>query len=259
MKVVILAGGRGTKLGEETNARPKAMVGVGGYPILWHVMKIYSHYGFNDFVILTGYKQETIKNYFVNYYMNNSNVTVDLSNNSIEVHQTMCEPWKVTLFYTGRNTKTGGRIKKVKDFIGNEPFLLTYGNGISDANISDLVRFHKEEGKLCTLTAIQPDERFGLLKVENDMLVSNFQEKYQNEETWANGGFFVCDSEVFDYIPEGDDIAWEEIPLKTLAKAGQLNAFKHHGFGHSIETLKDKEHLNKIWSSGDVPWKVWND
>lgn len=259
MKVLILAGGLGTRLGEETGVRPKPMVGIGGYPILWHIMKIYSHYGFNDFVILTGYKQEVIKDYFVNYYMNNSNVTIDLSNNSAEVHQNMCEPWKVTLFYTGRNTLTGSRIKKAKDFIGNERFMLTYGDGVSDVNISDLLDFHAKSGKLCTLTTVQPEGRFGVLKVEDDGRVSNFQEKPKNEDSWINGGFFVCEPEIFNYIAEGDDIIWEQQPLQHLAQDGQLNAYKHRGFWRPMDMLKDKEDLNKIWASGHAPWKVWED
>lgn len=259
MKVVILAGGLGTRLGEETGVRPKPMVGIGGYPILWHIMKIYSHYGFNEFVVLTGYKQEVIKDYFVNYYMNNSNVTVDLATNNVEVHQTEAEPWKVTLFYTGRNTMTGGRIKKIKDFIGNEPFMLTYGDGVSDVNINELIKFHKQSGKYCTLTAIQPEGRFGVLKVEEDMRVSNFQEKPKNEDAWINGGFFVCEPQIFDYIPDGDDVIWEQKPLKALANDGQLNAYKHRGFWRPMDMLKDKEELNKIWAEGHAPWKVWED
>lgn len=257
MKVVILAGGLGTRLGEETTIRPKPMVGIGGYPILWHIMKIYSHYGFNDFVILTGYKQEVIKDYFVNYYMNNSDVTVNLKTNDVTIHKNRCEPWNVTLCYTGRNTLTGGRIKKVKEFVGNEPFLLTYGDGVADVNIKDLIEFHKKSGKACTLTAIQPEGRFGVLKVEEDSTVSNFQEKPKNEDAWINGGFFVCEPEIFDYIPDGDDIIWEQIPLRNLAKDGKLAAYKHRGFWRPMDMLKDKEELNAIWASGQAPWKVW--
>ena len=257
MKVVILAGGLGTRLGEETGVRPKPMVGIGGMPILWHIMKIYSHYGFNDFVILTGYKQEVIKEYFVNYYMNNSDVTVDLATNNVEVHQNSCEPWKVTMFYTGRNTLTGGRIKKIKNFIGNETFMLTYGDGVADIDINKLVDFHKKSGRLATLTAVQPEGRFGVLKVEDDNSVSNFQEKPKNEDAWINGGFFVLEPGIFDYIPDGDNVIWEQAPLRSLANDGQLNAYKHRGFWRPMDMLKDKEDLNKIWAAGNAPWKVW--
>lgn len=259
MKVVILAGGLGTRLGEETGVRPKPMVGIGGYPILWHIMKIYSQHGFNEFVVLTGYKQDVIKDYFVNYYMNNSDVTVDLRNNNVEVHQNRCEPWKVTLFYTGRNTMTGGRIKKVRDFIGNETFMLTYGDGVSDVDISKLLEFHKQSRKLCTLTAVQPDGRFGVIEVNDDLTVTNFREKPKNEDVWINGGFFVCEPEIFDYIPDGDDAVWEQEPLRNLSRDGQLNAFKHRGFWRPMDMLKDKEDLNKIWASGNAPWKTWED
>lgn len=241
MKVVILAGGLGTRLGEETGVKPKPMVEIGGYPILWHIMKIYSHYGFNDFVLLTGYKQEVIKNYFLNYYMNNSNVTVDLGEHKVEVHPTVCEPWKVTLFYTGRNTQTGGRIKKVKKIIGNEAFMLTYGDGVSDVNIHDLLEFHKKTGKLCTLTAVQPEGRFGVLKVEDDSSISNFHEKPKNENAWINAGFFVCEPAIFDYISEGDDEVWEQTSLRKMAQNGQLNAYKHRSFWRPMDMLKDKE------------------
>ena len=259
MKVVILAGGFGTRLGEETNIKPKPMVGIGGYPILWHIMKIYSHYGFNDFVILTGYKQEVIKEYFLNYYANNSDVSINLQNNDIEIHRNRCEPWKVTLCYTGRNTMTGGRIKKAREYLNNEPFMLTYGDGVSNVNINDLIEFHKKSGVLCTLTAVQPEGRFGVLKVESDSRISNFQEKPKNEDAWINGGFFVCEPGVLDYIPDGDDVIWEQVPLRTLAQDGQLSAYKHRGFWRPMDMLKDKEELNKIWSSGNAPWKVWED
>ena len=237
MKVVILAGGLGTRLGEETNIKPKPMVGIGGYPILWHIMKIYSHYGFNDFVILTGYKQEIIKDYFVNYYMNNSNVTIDLSNNIVDVHQTMCEPWKVTMFYTGRNTMTGARIRKIKDFIGNEAFMLTYGDGVSDVNIKKLLEFHRQNGKLCTLTSVQPSGRFGAVEISEDGLITHFKEKPKGDGSWINGGFMVCEPGVFDYIPEGEDIIWEQEPLRGMVAERQLAAYRHDGFWKPMDTL----------------------
>jgi len=259
MKVLILAGGRGTRIGEETCIKPKPMVDIGGYPILWHIMKIYSHYGFNEFVILTGYKQEIIKEYFMNYYTNNSNVTIDLTDNKLEVHRNMCEPWKITLLYTGRDTMTGGRIKKARDFVGNESFMLTYGDGVANINIKELVNFHRQSGKLCTLTAYQPEGRFGILELEDDDTVINFQEKPKNENTWINGGFFVCEPQVFDYIPDSNEAVWELEPLRNLAKDRQLNAYKHYGFWHPMDMLKDKEKLNKLWAENNAPWKMWED
>ena len=259
MKVVILAGGLGTRLGEETNIKPRPMVGIGGYPILWHIMKIYSHYGFNDFVILTGYKQEIIKDYFVNYYMNNSNVTIDLSNNIVDVHQTMCEPWKVTMFYTGRNTMTGARIRKIKDFIGNEAFMLTYGDGVSDVNIKKLLEFHRQNGKLCTLTSVQPSGRFGAVEISEDGLITHFKEKPKGDGSWINGGFMVCEPGVFDYIPEGEDIIWEQEPLRGMVAERQLAAYRHDGFWKPMDTLKDKNDLNAMWAEGKAPWKIWKD
>ena len=257
MKVVILAGGLGTRLSEETGLRPKPMVGIGGHPILWHIMKIYAHYGFKEFVVLCGYKSEVIKDYFVNYYMNNSDVTVDLATNNVEIHQNISEPWKVTMFYTGKHTQTGGRIRKIKDFIGNEPFLLTYGDGVADVDISAVVESHKKSKKLATLTSIQPNGRFGSLEIENDGKVLSFQEKPKGEGGWINGGFFVLQPEIFDYIPDREDAIWEQEPLKQLASEGQLNAYMHHGFWHCMDTLKDKDELNKMWAENKAPWKVW--
>lgn len=257
MKVLILAGGLGTRLGEETAIRPKPMVEIGGYPILWHIMKIYSQHGFNDFVILCGYKSEVIKEYFANYYMNNADITVDLRTNSMEVHNTKCEPWKVTMLYTGRNTMTGGRIKRAKDFVGNEPFLLTYGDGVSDVDINKVIESHKQSGKLATLTAVQPSGRFGALNIEKDGEISHFQEKPVGDGSWINGGFFVLQPEIFDFIANGDDVTWEQEPMKNLAQSGQLNAYKHDGFWRPMDTMKDKEDLNKMWESGNAPWKTW--
>ena len=257
MKVVILAGGLGTRLSEETGLRPKPMVGIGGHPILWHIMKIYAHYGFKEFVVLCGYKSEVIKDYFVNYYMNNSDVTVDLATNNVEIHQNISEPWKVTMFYTGKYTQTGGRIRKIKDFIGNEPFLLTYGDGVTDVDISAVVASHKKSKKLATLTSIQPNGRFGSLEIENDGKVLSFQEKPKGEGGWINGGFFVLQPEIFNYIPDREDAIWEQEPLKQLASEGQLNAYMHHGFWHCMDTLKDKDELNTMWAENKAPWKVW--
>ena len=257
MKVVILAGGLGTRLSEETGLRPKPMVGIGGHPILWHIMKIYAHYGFKEFVVLCGYKSEVIKDYFVNYYMNNSDVTVDLATNNVEIHQNISEPWKVTMFYTGKYTQTGGRIRKIKDFIGNEPFLLTYGDGVADVDISAVVASHQESKKLATLTSIQPNGRFGSLEIEDDGKVLSFQEKPKGEGGWINGGFFVLQPEIFNYIPDREDAIWEQEPLKQLASEGQLNAYMHHGFWHCMDTLKDKDELNTMWAENKAPWKVW--
>lgn len=257
MKVLILAGGLGTRLGEETGIRPKPMVGIGGYPILWHIMKIYSHYGFNEFVVLTGYKQEVIKDYFVNFYMTNSDVTVDLSTNIVEVHKSVSEPWKVTLLYTGRDTLTGGRIKKAQKFIGNEPFMLTYGDGVGNINIRELVNYHNNSRKLCTLTAYQPEGRFGVFNINSYGNIDSFQEKPKEHNSWINAGFFVCEPEVFDYIPEGDNISWEKEPLKALARDSQLNAYRHTGFWHPMDMLKDKNDLNQMWKDNVAPWKIW--
>jgi glucose-1-phosphate cytidylyltransferase len=258
MKVLILAGGLGTRLGEETSIRPKPMVDIGGYPILWHIMKIYSHYGFNEFVVLTGYKQEVIKDYFVNYYMRNSDVTVDLATNDAVVHRNSSEPWKVTLLYTGRNTMTAGRIKKAARLIDNEPFMLTYGDGVGDVDITALLENHKASGKLCTLTSYQHEGRWGALGIEPDGTVSNFAEKPKESGSWINAGFFVCEPGVLDYIVgDGDNMMWEQDPLKTLARDGQLNSYKHTGFWHAMDMLKDKESLNKMWSENKAPWKVW--
>ena len=257
MKVVILAGGLGTRLSEETKLVPKPMVEIGGKPILWHIMKIYSHYGFNDFVILTGYKSHIIKDYFVHYYQQYSDITVDMVNNSVEIHRMQTEPWKVTMLYTGQDTMTGGRIKKAQDYIGDEPFLLTYGDGVSDVNIDDLIKNHKASGKLCTMTAVQLQGRFGALVIKEDNLITTFMEKPKGEESWINGGFFVCEPKVFDYITGGDEIIFEQAPLENLAKDKQLNAYKHHGFWRPMDTLKDKNDLTYMWQNDKAPWAVW--
>lgn len=257
MKVVILAGGLGTRLSEETKLIPKPMVEIGGKPILWHIMKTYSYYGFNDFIILTGYKSHVIKDYFVHYYQQYSDITVDMSNNSVEIHRIQTEPWKVTMLYTGQNTMTGGRIKKAQEYIGNEPFMLTYGDGVSNVNINDLIQSHKASGKAITMTAVQPSGRFGALVIRDDNVITSFMEKPKGDESWINGGFFVCEPEVFDYIPQGDDVIFERAPLENLARDRKLNAYKHDGFWRPMDTLKDKNDLTEMWLNGTAPWALW--
>lgn len=259
MKVVILAGGLGTRLSEETRLIPKPMVEIGGKPILWHIMKTYSHYGFNEFIILTGYKSHVIKDYFVHYYQQYSDITVDMLNNSVEIHRMKTEPWKVTMLYTGQNTMTGGRIKKAQEYIGNEPFMLTYGDGVSDVNIDELIKCHKASGKIATMTAVQLSGRFGALVIkDDDNMITSFMEKPKGEESWINGGFFVCEPEVFDYIPQGDDVIFERAPLENLARDKKLNAYKHRGFWRPMDTLKDKNDLTYMWENDKAPWAVWN-
>ena len=258
MKVLILAGGLGSRLSEETILKPKPMIEIGNRPILWHIMKGYSHYGFNDFIILTGYKSHLIKNYFVNYYQEYSDLTVDLSTNTVTIHKTRQEPWKVTLLYTGQTTMTGSRIKKAKDYIGNERFLLTYGDGVSDVNILDLVHSHESAGKLATVTVVKPSGRFGAVTVDKDGIVSAFMEKPKGDGGWINGGFFVCEPQVLDYIGEGENIIFEQGPLENLAKNGQLHAFKHEGFWQPMDTLRDKNQLTKLWLEEKAPWKKWD-
>ena len=259
MKVLILAGGLGSRLSEETVLKPKPMVEIGGKPILWHIMKIYSHYGFNDFIILTGYKSHVIKDFFVNYYQQYSDITVDMVTNSVTVHKTRQEPWKVTMLYTGQNTMTGGRIKKASEYINNEPFLLTYGDGVSDVNIADLIVSHNASGKLITMTAVKPSGRFGALTINHENTITSFMEKPKGDGAWINGGFFVCQPEVMNYIPEGDDVIFERGPLEKLAASGQLHAYKHEGFWQPMDTLKDKTTLTEMWESGTAPWKKWED
>lgn len=259
MKVLILAGGLGSRLSEETVLKPKPMVEIGGKPILWHIMKIYSHYGFNDFVILTGYKSHVIKDFFVNYYQQYSDITVDMVTNSVTVHKTRQEPWKVTMLYTGQDTMTGGRIKKAQPYIEGEPFLLTYGDGVSDVNINDLIASHKASGKLATMTAVKPSGRFGALEINASDTITSFMEKPKGDGAWINGGFFVCQPEVMDYIDDDPGVIFERKPLETLAKNNQLHAFKHEGFWQPMDTLKDKTSLTEMWEKGAAPWKVWKD
>ncbi len=257
MKVLILAGGLGSRLSEETVLKPKPMVEIGGYPILWHIMKEYSHYGFNDFVILTGYKSHIIKEYFVNYYQQYSDITVDMVHNSVEIHRTQTEPWRVTLLYTGQDTQTGGRIKKAQNYVGNEPFLLTYGDGVSNVDISALITCHQQSGKLATITAVQQSGRFGALVIKQGNIITSFKEKPKGDESWINGGFFVCQPEVFDYISNDPGEIFERRPLEKLAQENQLNAYKHFGFWHPMDTLRDKNELNALWTTNQAPWKVW--
>ncbi|MDR2437271.1 MAG: glucose-1-phosphate cytidylyltransferase [Endomicrobium sp.] len=259
MKVVILAGGLGTRLSEETDLKPKPMVEIGGHPVLWHIMKIYSHYGFNDFIILTGYKSHIIKDYFINYYTRYCDITVDMSNNSVEIHKIRQENWKVTLLYTGQETMTGSRLKKAQEYVGNEPFMLTYGDGVADVDINSLLTSHKNSGKIATMTAVQISGRFGALSINNNNIITSFMEKPLGEESWINGGFFVCECKVFDYISSEIDnnVIFEREPLENIAKDGQLNAYKHKGFWKSMDSLRDKNELNSLWSSGKVPWKIW--
>ena len=257
MKVVILAGGYGTRLSEETNLLPKPMVEIGGKPILWHIMKIYSYYGFNDFIILTGYKSHIIKDYFVNYYQQYSDITVDMVNNTVDIHRIQTEPWKVTMLYTGQDTMTGSRIKKAQNYLKNEPFLLTYGDGVADIDINKLIECHKKSKKLITMTAVQPHGRFGALVIKDDNIITSFKEKPKGEESWINGGFFVCEPEIFDYIAEGDDITFEKEPLETIAEESQLNAYKHYGFWRPMDTLREKKELTELWTKGNAPWAVW--
>ncbi|MRX45688.1 glucose-1-phosphate cytidylyltransferase [Pedobacter puniceum] len=256
MKVVILAGGLGTRLSEETSLRPKPMVDIGDKPILWHIMKIYSSYGFNDFIICLGYKGYIIKEYFANYFLHQSDVTIDLRNNSLETHQSEAEPWKITLVDTGKNSMTGGRIKRIQKYIGNEPFLLTYGDGVGNVNIKELVAHHQENKKMVTVTAVQPSGRFGALNLNNEDTVTSFLEKPKGDGAWINGGFFVCESAIFDFIAT-DLTVWEKEPMEQIAAKGEMNAFKHYGYWKPMDTLRDRHELEQEWQSGHAPWKIW--
>lgn len=256
MKTVILAGGLGTRLSEETDVRPKPMVEIGGKPILWHIMKIYSHHGFNDFVICLGYKGYVIKEYFANYYLHKADVTLDLGKNSMEIHDSKAEPWKVTLVDTGKETMTGGRIKRVRDFVGDGTFMLTYGDGVGDVDIKALVEFHGKHGRKATVTSVQPTGRFGALEMDAEGAVTGFKEKPRGDGSWINGGFFVLEPSVFDYI-EGDPTIWEKEPLEGLSRDGQLSAYRHEGFWQPMDTLRDKHMLNSLAEAGKAPWMSW--
>lgn len=256
MKVLLLAGGFGTRLSEETDVRPKPMVEIGGKPILWHIMKMYSQHGYNEFVILLGYKGYYIKEYFANYFLHQSDVTINLSTNEMKIHKNTSEPWTVTLLDTGLHTMTGGRLKRAQEIVGNEPFMLTYGDGVSDVNITELVEFHKSHGKSITMTSVQPDGRFGALELDGTN-VTNFLEKPKGDGAWINGGFFVCEPKVFDYIQDGDRTVFEQRPLQNLALDGELIAFKHNGFWKCMDSLNDKKQLNEMLENGRALWKSW--
>ena len=255
MKAVILAGGFGTRISEETHVKPKPMIEIGGRPILWHIMKIYSHYGINEFIICLGYKGYVIKEYFANYFLHMSDVTFDMTSNKMEVHHRYTEPWKVTLVDTGDASMTGGRLKRVAPYLNGDSFCFTYGDGVSDVSIAELLAFHNKQGKMATMTAIQPPGRYGSLDINNQM-IRRFQEKPKGDGGWINGGFFVLEPDVLDYI-ENDKTTWENEPLERLAKEGQLAAYQHDGFWQAMDTLRDKNHLDSLWNDNNAPWKVW--
>lgn len=258
MKTLILAGGYGTRLSEETHSIPKPMVEIGGKPVLWHIMKLYSHYGFNDFIILCGYKGYVIKEYFSNYFLHHSDISIDLAKNEMKILNNPSEPWKVTLLDTGIDTKTGGRVLRAKPFISKgDPFLLTYGDGLTDININSLWKFHKSHKGMATITSSQPEGRFGALDIIDGDKVSNFVEKPRGDGSWINAGYFVCEYDVFDLIEEGDETVWERSPLEKLAADGQLFTYKHFGFWRPMDTLRDKNALEEMWLSGTAKWKVW--
>lgn len=259
MKAVIFAGGYGTRISEETSIRPKPMVEVGGYPIMWHIMKIYSTYDINEFIICCGYKGYVIKEYFANYFLHRSDVTFNLKYDRMDIHRDTVEPWKVTLIDTGEATLKGGRLKRVQEYIGNETFCLTYGDGVSDINMAELIKFHQKQKGLATLTAVQPPGRFGTFSLGSDSpKIPTFEEKpeSQGDGAWVNGGFFILEPGVMNYI-EGDQTDWEREPLEGLARDGELSAYRHHGFWHPMDTLRDRNTLEKLWQSGEAPWKVW--
>jgi glucose-1-phosphate cytidylyltransferase len=257
MKAVILAGGMGTRITEESVLKPKPMIEIGGKPIIWHIMKLYTKYGINEFIICLGYKGFVIKEYFANYYLHESDVTFDFSNKSEKlVHSNTAEPWKVTLVNTGMDTMTGGRVKRIQDYVGNETFFLTYGDGLSDINIKNLISFHKKHKRLATVTAVKPPGRFGIIDLDEKDSVSRFLEKPKGDGYWMSGGFFVMEPKIFEYL-ENDETVLERKPLETLAKEGNLKAYKHEGFWYAMDTLRDKIHLEKLWNTDKAPWKVW--
>lgn len=257
MKAVILAGGLGTRISEETTLKPKPMIEIGGRPILWHILKIYSAHGINDFIICAGYKGYVIKEYFNNYFLHMSDVTFDMASNSMQVHRKNAEPWRITIVDTGEATMTGGRLKRVAEFLGNEPFCFTYGDGVGDVDITSLIRFHKAHGREATLTAVQPPGRYGALVLDGGDAVGEFQEKPEGDGAWINGGFFVLEPSVIGRITGGDSTIWERGPLEGLAADNQLMAYKHRGFWRPMDTLRDKLQLEEMWDSGNAPWKSW--
>lgn len=255
MKAVILAGGLGTRLSEETHLKPKPMVEIGGRPILWHIMKIYSHHGINDFIICAGYRGYVIKEYFANYFLHMSDVTFDMAGNTMKVHKKRSEPWKITIVDTGENTMTGGRLKRVKDYIHDDTFCFTYGDGVGDVNISKTIELHKSAQRKATLTAVQPPGRYGALGIDGNR-ITKFEEKPEGDGAWINGGFFVLEPSAIDYVVD-DSMAWERNPLEQLAEEKELSVFKHHGFWRPMDTLRDKMQLEEMWDSDKAPWKVW--
>ena len=257
MKVLLLAGGLGTRLAEETTLRPKPMVEIGGLPILWHIMKIYEQYGFNDFVILLGYKGYVIKEYFANYYLHSSDVTIDLQNNNMTIHNNRSEKWRITLVDTGELAMTGARIRKAREYTDGKPFMLTYGDGLSDVDLGKLIESHNTSGKAITMTSVQPEGRFGALNINDSNEIVSFSEKPKGDGNWINGGFFVCEQKVFDYLPSGDDLVFEQEPLKKLAEDYEMNAYKHTGFWKPMDALRDKQQLESLWKSGMAPWRKW--
>ena len=257
MKVLLLAGGFGTRLSEETDTRPKPMVEIGGKPILWHIMKIYSHYGFNDFVILLGYKGYYIKEFFANYFLHRSDITIDIASGKMEILNNTSEPWRVTLLDTGLHSMTGARIKKARKIVGDNAFMLTYGDGVANIKIDDLLKFHSSHKKIVTMTSAQPDGRFGALEISDQDQVLQFKEKPKGDGSWINAGFFVCEPEVFDYIDDDESTVFEQEPLMRLAQDGEIFTYKHHGFWMPMDTLRDKNKLNEMWRENKAEWKIW--
>jgi glucose-1-phosphate cytidylyltransferase len=257
MKVVILAGGLGTRLAEETDIKPKPMVEIGGMPIIWHIMKIYSHYGYNDFIICLGYKGYVIKEFFANYFLHKTDVTIDLKKNHILEHNSEAESWKITMVDTGKDSMTGGRIKRIQKYIGDQTFLLTYGDGVSNVNIKDIITAHSNNESLCTLTAVQPPARFGALEIDPEGKINSFNEKPKGDGFWVNGGFMVCEPQVFDFI-QNDATIWEQHSMPKMAEEGKLSSFKHNGFWRPMDTLQDKYKLNNLWKLNKADWKIWD-